>query len=961
MDTSLKKLWARRKSKGNDGRKDSGVSSLRKSESTEQTQHSTSPSPRSAHIRTISSSHGAPQLALVGKAQPTSGGALLPRPSTSRSRPATDGSGSMLNAVNRAADDVVRAEQEFQHSAEQYTRDHIHPKTPRYIDIFSLSSSNSPNPRPGYNEDVAERNLDLGRVALEGTHYQYVPSSKYQEEVAARNALPSLPASPRDSPTVRERWSDDNQSPNQQRGVRSALGDYPQSPQRLQDRSLSRQSQDSPRSTQQHFRHFRNMSRESQRAPELSSQGENAAQSPHRPRPPRLSNGSNKAGATYPSPESPARHRGRGSGDSQVHERRPDALSRYQLSASEVTLIKSTEQSSHAQSHEYSVHSPSNLSSPSSVKRAINLPSRTIMDLTDDDAEVLNDSSPLSKYHSSPSVEHAKVDEGPMVPPPVISRSHPDELRTQSDFSQSANLSPVTSKSPPTAEVSQSFGPAPEPASEQLNTKKTPINRHLMSSFTPIMTLASASPRTSVVMVEPAASIAVPDKQQDITNEVNHNLDEPIPAIDGGPSSDDASPDSQRRGEETTIPSQDAEVAPIGTSSTDSSAPPPQRSDATMGERMHSTQDSGSSSTSGPHIPLSSGNAEPGLDVISAAGVITRDFATITTKLPLSIVLEDPELDEISSIPPTAIGTNTRSRKNSPRERNTNGHVQVNTSNQPAFDEKEFAQKQAEAREALVRLQLSLNENFLTQPIAATAVHSNKSSPSKHIYSFSDGRPAAPSNIFSLIRESSPVPVVEEAEADNSPAPKGPEASYHKLRTVTQEDTPVAAPNEKLLSSKAKVKTDHKPDKGSKSVEAELNGPGPSIVNEAPKQPLRLPPLLPPADDPFRQRYAVPPSPGEISLSNFPIPVSSPRHSVQRPTVISSADAERNIPRPSSQHATLHSLASSSPPAVRERVIRRQASTNSQSSSTSQFSIPYHMIPDRSSSRRDLSVMVDGE
>jgi hypothetical protein len=64
---------------------------------------------------------------------------------------------------------------------------------------------------------------------------------------------------------------------------------------------------------------------------------------------------------------------------------------------------------------------------------------------------------------------------------------------------------------------------------------------------------------------------------------------------------------------------------------------------------------------------------------------------------------------------------------------------------QSTFNEAEFAQKQAEARAALIRLQESLNENFLTQTPPS---RSSRPNAPKHAFSYSDGKPVAPSTIF---------------------------------------------------------------------------------------------------------------------------------------------------------------------------------------------------------------------
>src|SRR6202012_5177265 len=93
---------------------------------------------------------------------------------------------------------------------------------------------------------------------------------------------------------------------------------------------------------------------------------------------------------------------------------------------------KSTDTSFHTQSHDYGPRSPSNLSYPSSVKRAINLPNRTIMDLTGDDSEAFADAPPLSSSSSSPALRHTVNDGTYSKEEPVIPNSFMDNPQMQS-------------------------------------------------------------------------------------------------------------------------------------------------------------------------------------------------------------------------------------------------------------------------------------------------------------------------------------------------------------------------------------------------------------------------------------------------------------------------------------------------------------------------------------------------
>lgn len=103
------------------------------------------------------------------------------------SRPGT--AGSLQNAVSRAADKT----------SQEFSRGHTRTKSPRYVDIFSVSSmSASHSMTSTYNEEIAERNLDT-RVARGEQYYPYLPISKYQEQVAIRNSYQSSSEPPRSS------------------------------------------------------------------------------------------------------------------------------------------------------------------------------------------------------------------------------------------------------------------------------------------------------------------------------------------------------------------------------------------------------------------------------------------------------------------------------------------------------------------------------------------------------------------------------------------------------------------------------------------------------------------------------------------------------------------------------------------------------------------------------------------
>ena len=878
MDTGLKKLWARRKSKDDDGRKDSAVSGLRKSEGTEQTHFSTSASPPFLRVHTFSTDRETyPSSPPTGsKFRPMSNGHGASRPLISRSR-ATDDGGSILLAVNRAADAVSKAEQDFQISATRYTHKHVRPSTPRYIDIFSLSGSSSPNRRPGYNEDIAVRNLDMARVALEGSHSYYVPSSRYQEEVAARNAHPSLTSTPATSPSVLPAVFNFGQ-PDQARGLPGAVGVPSQSPRRLEGRSLSSQSYQTHNLAGLHPR----------------QQSDKSAQ----PRRPVL----------------------------------PHALSSYQLSASEKTQMRYTDSPSLSQRPEYSKRSTSNLSNLSSGSRVINLQNRTIMDLTGDDFDVSTETAPAPDLKSSPALDNARLATTRTAQEPAVHLS----TRIRSDSSQPASKIPAHTE----GEVSQARAPSLEPVFDPPTARVQAAASRLISSFAPIFTLASSSPRNSLVIDKATASTAEKDLLQTQNVDESHRHGRAKLATESAPREGDMVSEQSSPAGSSTPPLDTNTIFDEVLLVEDKNGIRSKRVEQVATQRAGLVRDPRPTPVRGAYIHLSSETSgKPGVP----SSVLSRDFATTATKQTLTSVPEDTETNPDDHVPSLAKETSPGKDGLSATRKDT---MLAYTS---TFDELQFSQKQAEAREALVRLQLSLNEDFLSVP-------STKSSPSKPKSTFSDGKPAAPGT--TIVRSSEPSPNVQDRSAyfDIPARPESAGTPYHHLTTVLQRRG--SAPELEDNSWPFMGRTAKSLGKG-KEREIDLNGPGPSVWNSPSKQPLPLPPPLKLSHHPFQQRFSlpvVPPSPGEISLSHFPIPVSLPRRPAPKPFAISSSEKDHSASRPPF-HKTVSNPLPGSTPGTEDWFLRRKSSTQSQSSSTSAFSIPYHMIPDRSSSARDHVVM----
>lgn len=133
-----------------------------------------------------------------GRVQPVLIG--ISKPFLGSSRPGT--AESMQNALDRAAESVKY--QQLQRNTSSPTSQ-LGVRAGRYIDIFAISGQTHGSMKT-FNEDVASRNLEIVPTTLE-EHIPYEPSSKYQEEVATRNAhqIAAQRASSLRQPTIVDR------------------------------------------------------------------------------------------------------------------------------------------------------------------------------------------------------------------------------------------------------------------------------------------------------------------------------------------------------------------------------------------------------------------------------------------------------------------------------------------------------------------------------------------------------------------------------------------------------------------------------------------------------------------------------------------------------------------------------------------------------------------------------------
>ncbi|KAK4941479.1 hypothetical protein LTR10_018623 [Elasticomyces elasticus] len=977
MDSGIRRLWTRRKSKGADGMLDSSPRNLKKSQSqsTDQTGGwSINGSPRSPYARPGSSMDKingqlTPKSTPTSPRRPTSSSKRLPvlvsvsRPSTSASRPETSENGSLMKAVSRAATDAVaRAEQEYRQSAEYYTRNNRRQKAPRYIDIFSISNANGKGPTTGYNEDIAERNLDLARVALEGnTQLLSSTASKYAEEVAARNAFPPLPSSSSlETPIASPRQDFDD--------MHTGISDYTSSS-RMSDQSPVSESVEAP------GKHIPNSIDAYSRLP--NGQTWDAQPRSHRSLTDTRAHGTGRGSSAQNSQREGIASKDmsegtlavRSPGPSSRQQERDDVLRKYQLSPTEIMPNRYTDHPQPSRpimsmsgnrtnvTHriDYSVRSPSSLSNASSVRRAVNLPHRLIMDLTGNDSDVFSEASAASTYSSSPVVEQAKFDtmrrmQGAIMTSPR-SEIDTDAPRTDPLLAEQVSPSAETEPSQPrTQDVPRSSVP---------QSSNTPLT----SAFSPVSTVASLPPRASVYLESPVKSVAAGTRNL-VVSAGPQTTEETAQHVQ---SEQQFSNDSYYEEEKEAVIQQE----PRSTVSTPK--PASQRTavrDVSMAEQKPTHNNPAEMGhADGPSVQARDEPRQPRVHTVpdnlhstaivdpsQVFGVTARDFASTTTITPITSATKNTSLNS-EGRPRSAKSTRNRSATHDPNTGRSSVKSPKPSLYQSTFDESGFAQKQAEARAALIRLQESLNENFLPNPSPAPLVQSSRTNTPKHNFSFSDGKPVAPSTIFAQVRNSPPV----------SPPPEDTtkevrsDTTYHSLTTMSDtENMPNGiTPKVSVLNTEGR----------GRSKGAELDGPGPSIMYpEALNKPLPMPPPLHVNGIRFtKQHQPVPPSPGEVSLSSFPIPVSSPRQSQASSAQASSSRQRANSADPqSSQSGTSQSQSKShhshqSSSGGTGRGLRRQSSLRSQASSASAFSIPYHMIPDRSSSIRDRSVMEESE
>ena len=781
----------------------------------------------------------------------------------------------------------------------------IHPPAAHYLDVLAFKSPSLQLER-SYNEDIAERNLDLRQLAHNGSAPMYDPNSKYQEEVAIRNSMDIQRPSARDLNHGFERVNSNIRAPE------PSLLPYRHQPSKLPN-GLAQQEVVSPGYPAPHHMYSMNAKHAAPNLPNTVREGVvdiSARETPPKvppKHPRRVASQDRPLGSSDIVPtrnnhlEVPAlnvhRSRPRSPGvQGQTANGRPGlnpfmreysgasiatqqsfhSIPDYQLSNTELSQITPYSERDHSQHRSPITNGyigapeplygrrptplrvPSHFSSLTALKKAVNLPNRTIMDLTGEDDDIFSDRD---------SAEYTET--------PVLGQAHRNAL-------QSAHASMVMWGNQYPRSPGIPHPPKPN-AHEQPNnglgtydrlndyfpthdrvTKPQLISRP--STFSEINTVMSMSPRPSVVA----------DNFPDPTNSTRHD------SMTGLASDLGVLPDS------TGVSSPDnQQVAPAGTKREETSTTqlPPQQ--VTYPQVSHPRSDE--------MAPLGDSPA-----------VLTRDFAPIPILSPArnQNILGRTNTAERVPVKKTVgfVGTNDQKAEVGPnpsRATRAVPPVQANSSRsrESTFDEEDFLRKQIQARAALQRLQKSLEDGLHASYNAAAADAAAK----QQAHAKTLHQASANGGVASPIVQSQPSALAKHGQEHTSQS---------TARSLAQSPTVRPAVRQQVSSSNTGA---NKPgfEEPRLSMDSEWEDVDEHDVSGSTAQSLT------PVRADFE--HQVDDSPGEVSLSSFPLPWGSPRHS-----------------RPQSED-------------IRPPPISRE-SQKSMSSITSAFSIPYHLIPGRTSS-----------
>jgi hypothetical protein len=955
----MKKLWNRTRSRS---RRESAASNTKTT--TTGANETPPPVPSLPRVTQTSSQYQRPST--ENRVQPVLVG--VSRPGDSFSRPGT--AGSLQNAVSRAADQ----------SSQTFLRGHTRTQSPRYVDIFSISSTRvtkTDTSTSFYNEDIAERNIDptssRGRSSLD-----YVPGSKYQEEVAVRNSYQS-------------------------------------------------QSSDGPRSsTDRNHRSWISSGTES---------GPSQEQTPHtswsnskfqevvRPR----SSGRNQHAYSSLLEHRPVSR----SGDGGLDQKKTDSLTSrsglvsYNLSHSEVPQPRYSDQA-----QQNTTRSSSRLSGTSTITPTIVLPHRTIMDLTEDQ------DSPASEKQVEFSNKEAEIMTA------VSASAQPSEDLLSSLIETPKVFHPATERNPSNPAqlkasdrtVARPPDADPVPATNNSHEPK-PTPKH--STFSTINTVASSQPTEEKQSDKKTEEVLEPVKRDHVASQLA-----PVPAkyrlstveeTESETEEEDATESSAKAGSNVTVPNldgpSDVPAKAIVQNTDGSNDISTKHSVRNMdGSRNATTTQGdvhvadGSSDIPTAVVPNTPKLAEPEACAKSQAGTTQSTPAGQIHYSPASLQSADftnpsaafgvrardfavtpsrslPRPEQPSS-PPAKVDKQLPAKEKAPVASIVNGGpVQPSAY---TFDEDAFRRKQEQARAALIKLQQSLNEEFLPPPRNQAAARPNRlNSIGQRRVAPAKGNadpngPVAPSSIFAQPQEnveSSARPQANGVSHSTSHVPQvrprlsshnsGSSASTVRIsnRGTARQPLQQSQPNMPPRSQSADVKGKGRAREREIDVALyELQRAAEQIAGAArpasaqartrppPQSPLRerradAPPLI--SGMPSYERQSPrraptsasdtgptsPRSPGAISLSHFP---QAPASSHYYP-----AAAAPSVPTGPKPYTHTRQGSSGPDRDGMEPRLKRRGSTTSQASamtSTSQYSIPFHMIPERGSSMRDAMV-----
>ncbi|ETN41790.1 uncharacterized protein HMPREF1541_03727 [Cyphellophora europaea CBS 101466] len=899
----MKKLWNRARSRTR-RQSESRPNTIKSSQSRE---HLATP-PVPALPRTSQSTQRPTDASNGSRIRPVL--VAVSKPGVPTSRPGT--AGSLQNAVSRAADST----------SQEFVRGHTRTKSPRYVDIFSASTARSFT--SAYNEDIAERNLDT-IVARAEQHPAYVPTSKYQEEVALRNSYHSSEAPRLSGDRNHRSWISS--------GTESgpSMGHTPQHSWSSKHPENGRPLPGSePAAT---------VSRE----PGLAFENDSfidahASDQPSMPL-------SNQAGVPSIAVNS--------------------ALTNYHLSKSEVSQPRHSEQ--------VPTRSSSRMSAASSQTPVINLMHRTIMDLTGESDGDVEDSST-----KDPGTPHQEVERRAKM---VLDAPPRKQQQTRLNSGEESLPKDLQERKP------EHVSPEPVQVVAQMSQEHEPGRNSQPSGFSTISTLASFAPAATsnkTPQVAPKVEhVATQLAQSATANRLSTVAETESETDDGRYHSVLETP--PKPNEKSSVAATDG-VDDIFVSQMKPTEQQPAKTRALPEPALTAPQSTPRNIHTSPESLHSSDFTNPS----TAFGVRTRDFAIIPTKGP-------SRADHGANTSAKVTKANATTSEDESRVPDVPG---VNSGPLYSFDEDAFRRKQEQARAALVKLQKSLNEDFLPPPREQPSSRPNRMNgvgqrrvPNSWAVSDPHG-PVAPSSIFTKHREQT----LGGADAGDSTSSKvAPAPSVHTQVTrprVTAQDSgsssstvrPVGrgAGRQPLQQSQPTVQSrarsaDQKGKGRERDIDTalyelqrtaeEIAGPPraasahgrgavPSLYERRAgsaggatekvthsyvlgQQELKRPYALP------NNHGAVPPSPGEVSLSNFPL---TPRQS-------HSASAAPNVPSGARNYGhQFHEGVGERDFAAR---LKRRSSNSSQASrltSTSQYSIPFHMIPERGSSMRDSLV-----